>query len=184
MYRLICVSILTLALSACSHVRLGSYFQESYDESSQQWIQLRPCSLPFVVDTDGLSERDRQAVQSAIDYWNGAIERRIFVTGDRSFDSPVVSIRYPAESIYSDNAAVAFPHISSRCITGALVVLIHPLDSYPEWSQQRILRHELGHALGLDDSSKKWHLMYGSLDTLSSPELSEGEVKATKGELP
>lgn len=157
--------LICLVASACVHVRLPTGFRDVYDEPRNRYVDLRQCEPEFplgITPGVGLSREDREQLIRAVDWWNRQFDREIFtIAGENDPSVSVVDYKKGAY-LCGRKIAVAYLHsiTSSGCIVDAPIEIECGLDNYPIWVSYRVFRHELGHVLGLDDTSYSYSIMY------------------------
>ena len=165
-------TICCLVAVSCVHFRLGSAFIDDYSEKQNKYVELRQCKTPLgIVPDDSLSAEDILVLLAAVEFWNQQIGREMFhILDGYETDMHIASIVGYKEGAYFCDDNVAKTHlkydIETGCIGSANINITCGLNNYPEWTQYFVMRHELGHVLGLDDSDSSWSIMYRSVDRL------------------
>ena len=172
MYRL----IFALMLNGCVHWRLSHSYMDFYEPKSQQYLELRQCSLPITVSFNSLMEHDKAKIRDGLSFWEHHAGQKLFVESNEAR----VVFENSTESYYGRAGGITHNTWDSKgCILLSRVKFMYPLASLSEWDAQFIVRHELGHVLGLDDSYDQLNIMYQFVD-INVREPSNLEVKALR----
>jgi len=148
----------------------------------------KQCNQTFYVYERDLSPEQRTQVHDAFSYWNTTIQQRLWIDG-----GPVADDVEPAEGYTvvqfaeppgkSDGACgvTFFTYFPLSCISKA-VIYITARCKLSGARLQSVLRHEIGHAMGIDHSDDPGQLMYPAMGHYPDPGVIYGEeLDAVRG---
>lgn len=137
-------------------------------------LPLYQCSLPqIVVVAEDIPEVDVQVIKVSVDYWNEEMGQQVLLFGGRGgFASG--DFTFPPNFIVVESSDVFFSpngkgEMESRinhkgCMVGNIVRYDAKKVNRDDYSLHRIMRHELGHTLGLNHSLFRGDVMYSHQD--------------------
>jgi len=150
----------------------------------------RQCKVPVkVFVAENTSPEFSRQISEAVRYWNSALDHEMFLNSGTfgestsySFGSVYISV-VPDLQKTSDNVerqarpcGRMFPHIDGDCISAA-VILINKSCPVSTNMFQTIIRHELGHTLGLVDVDGGNSLMNWKVNVLEIHPANANEVE-------
>jgi len=135
----------------------------------------KQCELPrFIVASRDMGPEAANLLCKAGDYWNQALGKRVFMCLGMQSNEIIEMIQTVViQTHWADQAEFSSGHVAANYAgyvdmrNGCLLhAVIRVGDSYiGDWEVvETLLRHELGHALGLTDSITFGRLMLGGLD--------------------
>ena len=182
----LCWAVFMVALQGCAQFSRSAFYQDTYSSAQQRYVNLHQCiSLVIVGYSNNLAPEQLALIRDAEDFWTNHTTRLVFV------ESEVLGDSGPADIYLTNNTQPYYQdargktHLefdASGCITKTTITF-YDLDSLPDWKQRWVVRHELGHALGLQDSNNVYNLsvMYYKLDQVVDPDyLNPSELEALK----
>jgi len=149
--------LLSLFLCNCASIRSNNLYLDFYNQTEGRYIEIRQCSLPIAISFSGLSTSEENKVKRGLRFWEKYAGRRLFV---ESPNAAVVFENYPHEYYEFAGATTSSIWDSNGCFIFSVVRFMYRLDSFSEWEQDFIIRHEIGHLLGFSDSDDRFHIMY------------------------
>ena len=131
----------------------------------------------FVTAGDYLPPGLEDAIKGAVDFWNGQVGRKVlFYTPDLEESENWITVKAVDESYFSFNTrGNHHPYNRDGCIGGSLITVKDTEDYY-----EKIMIHEIGHALGLRHSEEWKSLMYWEYSWRTKMELGADSVAELK----
>ena len=172
--------VFMLALSGCSWIGQSAYYTNIYSQAHQANIDLHQCA-PFVLYrySSNVDTNQRKTIEQALEWWSEQVNV-VFVESDEG-EPDLYFTNNEHEYHGNIEAKTTFKSNDDGCISDATTVFMYSLDGLPWWKKQLVVRHELGHVLGLKDSSNSRSIMFYKLDHLVDIDsLLPGEVEALK----
>lgn len=169
-----------LLLTGCAHVRNNSLYIDTYNPQIKQYVDAHYCKLPIRVYLD-LPYNDSIRVKNGLAFWERYAGNQIFTVVEKNEPYDAVFQNYLNE--YHGPILGKTKNVLSRmdgCIFNSVVYFFNPLNTHNEWTADFLVRHEVGHVLGLDDSMDDYRIMYGYDNGLHPQEPTESEIKAVK----
>lgn len=136
-----------------------------------------PASVIFAPD---FPEEFQEQVRDAMAFWNKEAGREIFLLDASATCNTLIYFEYedkaPADPAHPDSVKYATTGYKKDF---SLISLFHPWLSANDAVRQSVVRHELGHAAGLDHFPDYWCLMYRTVQDSEEP---KGLCKAEREE--
>ena len=184
MARLIIYFLLLINISCLYNSRINStlVFQSA--------LPLRWCTDQITVhSSETIPDEFLKPIDSSIEYWNLSLVKRLLINiqrlVDESSNPTIIILTMPKDlaKINKQPAAVTFiKYMEPNCINQVTIYINETSYGLDIKMFESVVRHELGHALGLEDSSDFNNLMFHTIDPLKKhpATLSNDELKKVK----
>jgi hypothetical protein len=147
-------------------------------------VEIHQCNLPILVGFAGLSDEDVAVIQSALSFWESNAGQPLFFDSgqaDNALTDNLLVFSNATKAYYGDDLATTETRTKDECIQAAKITFNYALSSFSPWRQEFIVRHEIGHALGLDDAGRPNNMMYNHIgDHFDAEALSDSELRALR----
>lgn len=153
-FLLLCFAAMMLLVATCP----AHAFSPRFGEAKMTGLPVRECHMPVKVQVDkGIPLKYQVMVSGAVEYWNLAMKRRVFIyagVGDyRYLSEKVLTVFADPKYDRKDAWAITLrvPDAWTGCLGYSSIALTTAHAAMPDVVVHTVLRHELGHALGLQD---------------------------------
>ena len=184
MARLIAYFLLLINISCLYNSRINSTLV------FQNTLPLKWCSDQILVHSgETIPDKFLPSINKSIEYWNLNLIKRLLINIQRliaeSPNSTIIILTMPKDlaKLNKEPAAVTFvKYMEPNCINQVTIYINETSYGLDINMFETIIRHELGHALGLEDTSEFNDLMFHTLDSLKKhpATLSNDELKKVK----
>jgi len=189
--------LLYLVMFACVSVWNVHKFYLKIDDNDRRYCE--PNKIPFVITKD-VPDHLADNIQESFEYWDDLTERDLFIymgvidieygpafekAGIIVIDLHENEVLYDHELTKENDNILALSYLRSHpngCIASSAIFIYSSSMNTTESSFKSIIRHEIGHVLGLGHNTDMNGLMYPTLEKYRTKvkEISEYELKAFK----
>lgn len=167
----------------CASVAMSGVYKTTHNGNTD----IRQCGLPILVGySTEISDEDVSKIQRSLVFWEQQAGQPLFFDFGKIKIGEYVGNMLVFEAGKKGHTGIEVADTMTLydymgCIRAAKITFKYSLNVFPDFKQERIILHEIGHALGFTDTKVRGNLMYYRMEDPIGPNaLSDTEITALR----